>query len=582
MEEKISNRRYYEDELAYLRELGSAFGRANPQIAGLLSQQSHDPDIERLMEAFAFLTAKLRQRLEEGLPELAHGVMALLAPYYLRPLPAMSIVELTPAKEGHDTVLPSGSEVLSVPVESSVCSFQTCGDVPLVPAVVSGVRQQENAGITRLYVTLSMQPGASTQKLASQKLRLFLGGGRDQRSGRILLHMLMTGLASVEVMLGDRPHHLGSAISQAGFAESEAMLPWPANCAPAYRILLEYLAFPDRFLFVDLPAIPADVALPAGEVTFVLTFRSRLELPVELGPEDLRLNCVPVVNLFRCDGQPIRPAQDRVEYLLLPALPYAAQAQIFNISAVWGRRRGYKGDIPIQNFNAFTQVNADEAGYCYSAHIRQAVIGYGSETWLSFMDMKDHTVVPQMDVVSSSLLCTNGALAARVPVGGICRMGGGVMGITQVRNIVPVYAGVSPPLQSSILWRLVSGLLRTLQPLDNVDALRLLIEAHDFRAKANEQARLKSQNMLASLAAVRTEAFDHILRGTPVRGRRTIIELQRTGFSSLEELYLFATAMDAFLGVYASVNSVWCLEVHDTYGNIRFVFPVRQGRTSLS
>ena len=88
--------KYYQDELTYLRQLGQEFAAANPQVAHMLAETGTDPDVERLLEGFAFLTGRLRQRLDSELPELTHALVGLLWPHYLRPIPALSVVEFRP------------------------------------------------------------------------------------------------------------------------------------------------------------------------------------------------------------------------------------------------------------------------------------------------------------------------------------------------------------------------------------------------------------------------------------------------------------------------------------------------------
>ena len=88
--------KYYQDELQFLRELGEEFAKANPSAAHYLSTTSRDPDVERMLEGFAFLSARVRQKLEDEFPELAHSLMRLLWPHYLRPVPSMAILEFQP------------------------------------------------------------------------------------------------------------------------------------------------------------------------------------------------------------------------------------------------------------------------------------------------------------------------------------------------------------------------------------------------------------------------------------------------------------------------------------------------------
>src|SRR5512145_3142967 len=88
--------RYYQDELTYLRDLGREFAREYPALAPLLGQSGGDPDVERLLEGVAFLTGRIRQKLDDELPELITSIATLLFPQLTRPIPGTGILELTP------------------------------------------------------------------------------------------------------------------------------------------------------------------------------------------------------------------------------------------------------------------------------------------------------------------------------------------------------------------------------------------------------------------------------------------------------------------------------------------------------
>ncbi|WP_148873133.1 type VI secretion system baseplate subunit TssF, partial [Serratia marcescens] len=91
--------RYYREELDYLRQLGKLLAQEKPYLARFLADKEGDPDVERLLEAFAFLSGSLRQKLEDEFPELTHSLINMLWPNYLRPVPAMTIIEYCPPKE---------------------------------------------------------------------------------------------------------------------------------------------------------------------------------------------------------------------------------------------------------------------------------------------------------------------------------------------------------------------------------------------------------------------------------------------------------------------------------------------------
>src|SRR5262245_32670078 len=138
--------KYYQDELTYLRELGREFAAAYPNIGPMLAERG-DPDVERLLEGMAFLTGKIRQKLDDELPEVIHSVAALLFPHYLRQVPATSVVEFTPLPNvvREKLVVPRGTEVGSVPVDGISCRFRTTQQVELLPLVIEDVRVDTGA-----------------------------------------------------------------------------------------------------------------------------------------------------------------------------------------------------------------------------------------------------------------------------------------------------------------------------------------------------------------------------------------------------------------------------------------------------
>ena len=127
--------KYYQEELSFLRELGPEFAKAYPTLAPFLAEPGSDPYVERLFEGVAFLTGRIRQKLDDELPELTHTLTGLLWPHYLRPIPAFTMMEFQPLPQmlREPALIPRGTTVDSVPVEGTVCHFRTCYDVQMLP-----------------------------------------------------------------------------------------------------------------------------------------------------------------------------------------------------------------------------------------------------------------------------------------------------------------------------------------------------------------------------------------------------------------------------------------------------------------
>ena len=90
---------YYGRELQYIRELGGEFAREYPKIAGRLGLETFecaDPYVERLLEGFAFLAARVHLKLDAEFPRFTQHLLEMIYPHYLAPTPSFVNVELQP------------------------------------------------------------------------------------------------------------------------------------------------------------------------------------------------------------------------------------------------------------------------------------------------------------------------------------------------------------------------------------------------------------------------------------------------------------------------------------------------------
>ncbi len=308
--------RYFREELDYLRQLSKLLATEKPHLARFLAEKDADPDIERLLEGVAFLTGNLRQKIEDEFPELTHGLIKMLWPNYLRPVPAMTLIEYTPDMDKSsvpvliprneqfttnageirvDEVLPSDAKKEEPPP----CTFTLCRDIWLLPV---RLEQIENRSTTRngvINITFSVAPGTDFRTLDLNKLRFWLGNDDNYTRDQLYL-WFCEYLQGADLTVGEQHLRLPEFMLKAvGFEPQDAMLPWPKNVHSGYRILQEYFCYPDAFLFFDLCGCPA---LPDGLQTefFTLQLRFSRPLPVDirLRRDSLRLYCAPAINLF--------------------------------------------------------------------------------------------------------------------------------------------------------------------------------------------------------------------------------------------------------------------------------------------
>ena len=586
----MSFNKYFQDELAYLRDLGQEFAQANPKLAPVLGDRGTDPDVERLLEGFAFLTGRLRQKLDDDLPELTHGLIALMWPNYLRSVPAMSILEFEPVANavGETKRIPRGTEIDSVPVEGTACRFRTCYDVDLQPLTVAKASVKSTGAGSTLTVSLKALPGVALDRLDLTRLRFHIHG--DPQMAQTLLLWFGHYLTRAGVRLSDGKDaeilDLGpDAVRPAGFADDEGLLPYGPNTFPGYRLLQEYFNLPEKFLFLDVGGLDRLALPPGGEgLELVFEFGRPLEEQVRVRKDTLRLNCTPIANLFERDADPIRVDQTKTEYRLRPASQEPAHYEIYAIERVEGWLQGSGRKRQYRAFESFEHVQTDAGdggAVFYRARIRPAAVGRGVEHYLAFVDPGDQGVVPPTETVSIALTCSNRNLAEKLRPGDIATATGSSPEYARFRNIGRVSPSVSPPLHTGLHWQLISNLSLNYQTLANIDALKMALFAYDFRAFTDRKAERERRLQLDGLIAADVDRVDRLFKGHPIRGVKTTLRMREANFGGEGGLYLMASVLAEFFSLYASLNSFHQLAVVGEEQGEVYQWPVRIGQQPL-
>lgn len=591
----MSFNHYYQSELAELRQLGARFAERNPALAPFLGQGGQDPDVERLLEGFAFLTGRLRQKLDDELPELTHSLLNLLWPHYLRPLPSCAILEFDPlSAPGAALEVPRGTEVESRPLDEVSCRFRTCFAADILPLRVAEVGFAPQGDGARL--TLRLEVTGTLAALDLRQLPLHLAGDRtlSQDLYLALLHNL-AGLSLVPVdgegqSLVDeqgRERVLPLAADQVqplGFGEEEALLPYPPNAFRGYRHLQEYFAFPEKFLFVTVQGLAALQGLPDEVRRQARGLELRFEIkriarqPRLPGRDNLRLHCVPVVNLFRHDALPIRLDGKRDEYPLFPAGHGREHLGVFAVERVTGWQPGGLGHrdyLPFESFAHDLSFGGQGGRPHYSVRQRSALLHGGIDTYLAFGDPGN-----DRDTLSIELTCTNQNLPQRLRAGDLCLPTENTPGGLGFRNLAAPTASHAPVLSGDRLWQLVSNLSLNYLSLTDVAALRTVLASYDLPRQHDRQAERVSRQRLAALQAISHRPVDRLYRGLPIRGIATQLVMDASGFRSEGELYLFASVLNEFFALYASLNSFHQLSVRSLQGEV-YLWTPRMGQQPL-
>ena len=333
---------YYERELTFLRRMGAEFAQAYPKVASRLQiepSKCEDPHVERMLEAFAFLAARVHLKLDDDFSEISDALLSIVYPHYIRPIPSMTLVEfeLDPdqGKVMTGVRIPRGSQLLSRPVAGTPCKFRTVYDTTLWPIKVSAVQWttpdrlrppiKAPDAIAVLRIELSCFPDVSLSKLALDTLRFHVAG--DSSTVYSLYELL--GNNCVRIVARDPGAKAGGrtitlppdALTPAGFADDDGMLPYPRRSFVGYRMLQEYFTFPEKFLFFDLAGLSQLRAAGFGDKVELILFISPFEradrrpmLEAAITERTIRLGCTPAVNLFPQTSEPILLTQRQHEH----------------------------------------------------------------------------------------------------------------------------------------------------------------------------------------------------------------------------------------------------------------------------
>jgi type VI secretion system protein ImpG len=583
----MSFNHYYQSELTALRQLGKRFAERSPALAPFLGQAGRDPDVERLLEGFAFLTGRLRQKLEDELPELTHSLMHLLWPNYMRPLPAFSMLQFDPLKRpGGALLVPRHTPVEAKPIKGVACRFRTAFATEVLPLALNGLDYSVKGDGALLSLRMAMSADGHLGDLDLKQLRLHLSG--ERYISQLLYLSLLRHLGGIQLVLldaagkplqgaDDRPlaplQLPASNVQPVGFAEDQALIPYPLNTFRGYRYLQEYFAFQDKFLFVDLlgldviKRLPEDVLKQARGIELRFDIHKAGVQRIRPTLDNVRLYCTPVVNLFAHDAIPIRLDGKQDQYLLLPSELDSEHCGVFSVDRVTGWKpggKGYEEYVPFESFEHDASFDVPLARPHYSVRQQPSLLGDGLETYLSF-GLRN---LDQHETLSIELTCTNQNLPRQLGLGDICVPCEDTPEFLTFRNISAVTPSYAPPLHRDFLWKLISNMSLNYLSLANVEALKVILETYDLPRYYDQHAEKVSKRLLNGLKSISHQHVDRLHRGLPVRGVRTQLTINPEGYLGEGDLFLFASVLNEFFALYASLNSYHELRVQSTQGEV--------------
>ncbi len=577
---------YYENELTFLRQMGKEFAEKHPKIAARLQLDANrcdDPHVERLLEGFALLAARVHLKIDDEFPQITEGLLNILYPHFLRPIPSMTIAQfrLDPEQGKLTTGLeiPRGSVLYSRPVDGVPCKFRSCYDVTLWPVEIGDARWvtpdklnpplRAPDAVAALRVELRGFPDVSFSKLQMSSLRFFLNGEGDVVN--TLYELLSNNCRQIIVRDPDSPKKPAQALSMKslrpmGFTESESVLPYPRRSFQGYRLLQEYFTFPEKFFFFELNDLGQSLkAIPGGraEIIFLISpfelEQRQQRLSVAVTAKAILLGSSPIINLFPQTAEPIMLTQRRSEYAVVPDARRRMATEVFSIDDVVSSdpvTHELTHYEPFYSYRHRTLMEKNQTFWYSTRRPSSRKSDEGSEVSLLLVDLSMHTCLPDTQVITAHTTCTNRDIPARLPFGnengdfeveGI----GSIRGAVALRKPTPT---LRPPMGRNALWRLISHLALNYLSLveDGKDALQEVMRLYNFSDSADLDKQISGVTGVSSkrhFARINSESGIAFARGTQVQ-----LEFDEDDYAG-GGVYLFAAVIDHFLGLYASLNS---------------------------
>ena len=613
---------YYNRELAYVREQGAEFSEQFPKVAarlGMRGMEVADPYVERLLEGFAFMSARIQLKMDAEFPRFSQRLLDLVYPGYLAPTPAMAIAQFEPSKsEGGSPdgfVLPKHTRMRArLPAqEQTACEFRTAHDLTLWPLQIKEARLTAAPpdlpiagyrwgapvrGALRLSFETTAQIDVASLKLDS--LSLFINGTADTASKlQELIHTQCVGLMVHRggLPIRDLVPYEPSALKAEGFATDQAMLPLDSRAFDGHRLLHEYFAFPERFRFFSINGLQRALSRIEGtkfEIVILLK-SSSAALEAVIDAANFVLHCAPVVNLFTRSSDRIPITSTRFEYHAVMDRGRPLDFEIHSITKVTGHQSDSDRELLFHPFYAAADADHRGAGAYFSVRREQRLLseqsrrhgprtGYiGSECFLSLVDAKEAPFSSELRQITVDAVCTNRDLSLLTPLGNA----GSDLTLMASAPIERISFLVSPTRPSPALaeremtWRLISHLSLNYLTLTDASSEQ---GASALRELLGLYARLGAPGADAQIDAVqklKVRAVDRRVpnRGPIVFGRGVQLELEvdEIPFAGVSP-WLLGAVLDQFFSRHVGINSFTELALRSVQRGLLATWTPRIGR----
>ncbi len=590
---------YYERELQHVRGMANEFAREFPKIAGRLTLEEFecaDPYVERLFEGFAYLTARVQMKFDAEFPRLTQSILSTVYPHFLSPTPSMAVVQFQPNLQEADLSqgfrIKRGEPLRSIigRGDRTACEYRTAQPVTLWPLRIVGVDYfiRELAALdlppalkpkAGIRIRLEVPPGRKFSDLKLDSLPFFIRGTGEQpvrlyeqifgHASQVVVQPVQKPVAWHEVLPPER-------LRRVGFEDDEALLPVGVRSFQGYRLLHEYFAFPERFLFFEVSGLQRAISRCTDNRLdiMILTNQGDLELENRLDAGNLALFCTPMINLFPKEADRIHLEDRFSEFHVIPDRTRPKDFEVYQITDVAGYRAQAGEEQRFRPFYASNDFDAssETGGAYYTVNRVPRVVSsqeklkgrrsnyVDSEVFLALVDARALPYRADLRQLGVRTLCTNRDLPLMIPLNQAST--DFTMQTTACVASIRCLAGPTAPrpafMEGELAWRAISHLsLNYLSLVDTPggegaaalrDLLKLYADPHDHQTRKQ----IEGVSVVASQPVTR-----RIVSNGPIafaRGLEVAVTLEDKEFEGVG-VFLLGAVLERFFAKYVSINS---------------------------
>jgi type VI secretion system protein ImpG len=611
---------YYERELIFIRQFAQDFAARYPAAAGRLllePNRSGDPHVERMIESFALLAGRIHHKLDDEFPELTEALLGVLYPHYLAPVPSLGIVEfqLDPTRGP----LPDGfriarhSRLQTARVGNLPCRFRTGYPVKLWPVELTQAMVQSppfprefeppRRTAAALRLQFECQSELKFSQLSLDDLRFYLFGDAHIVTTLyelIFNHATQVVFRSLEPELKLSPIVMSPAecLGQVGFDAADGLLPYPPQSFLGYRLLSEFFAMREKFLFMDLKGFAKAAAAGFQRKMEVVVYLDHTVPRVEewIDRTTFRMGCTPIINLFEQVAEPIALDQGQFEYRVVPDVANQRGMEVYSIDEVISVDPATSTTTVYRPFYSFhhRREGSESPTFWHSSRKISTQEGdRGTEVFLHLVDLEFQPQLPADETLVVRTTCTNRDLPNQLQHAGerLYFELEGAAPLSGIRCLKTPTTPLRAPGRRGRYWSLVSHLtlnyLSLADPVQGRDALCEILRLYDFSDPQAGQQQLAdvTRQLIEGIVRIHTRRIvgrtgSQASSGFS-RGMEVVVELDEEKYIGTGT-FLFACVLERFMGLYAAINSFTQFGVKTTQSEgLLKKWPLRAGEQAL-